>query len=227
MPDYIPTKETARIRWLWNLMAWLARDGAVNGLSHGFTIEEICEFYFAVLQAKLAADNSMAQQAAVHAALVTKKTAIHTAIVEARDFAQRLQNDPNTTDADRAAAGITIRDTTGTPEALDSILTIPAPLIKLNFSVRRQVSVHWGPNPGDERHNGRPAGTIGCEVQFAIGGIPADESLWIPFDVDTQSPLIHVIDETTPTTYAYRARYVSKRLKHGPFSDPAVCTVSV
>jgi len=227
VPDYIPNKETARIQWLWNLMLWLTDNGAVNGLSHGFTLDEICDFYFAVLQAKLAADNSVAQQAAVRTALATKHTAINTAIEQARDFAQRLQNDPNTTDADRSAAGITIRDTIGTPEALSDILTIPAPRILLNFSVRRQVTIHWGPNPGDERHNGRPAGTIGCEVQAARGGIPADESLWVPFDVDTQSPLIHVIDEITATTYAYRARYVSKRLKHGPFGESVVCTISV
>ena len=223
MADYIPGDEGGKIHWLGIFAPWIG----ANGATHGFLPAEITAFVATAAQAPVEVDNYLNAQAAVRTALATKHTAINTAIEQARDFAQRLQNDPNTTDADRAAAGITIRDTTGTPEALDSILTIPAPLIKLNFSVRRQVSVHWGPNPGDERHNGRPAGTIGCEVQFAIGGIPADESLWVPFDVDTQSPLIHVIDETTPTTYAYRARYVSKRLKHGPFGDPAVCTVTV
>jgi len=33
--------------------------------------------------------------------------------------------------------------------------------------------------------------------------------------------------DTIPTTYAYRARYVGKKLKSGPFGAPATCTVSV
>ena len=62
MGDYIPSSEGAKIQWLWNLMVWMARDGAVNGLSHGFSAEEICEFYSMVLQAKLALDNSVQKQ---------------------------------------------------------------------------------------------------------------------------------------------------------------------
>jgi len=223
MADYIPGDEAGKINWLGIFAPWIG----ANGATHGFSPAEITDFLATAAQAPLEVDNYLIAQAALRAALTTKHTAINAAIERSRDFAQRLQNDPNTTDADRSAAGITIRDTIGTPEALSDILTIPAPRILLNFSVRRQVTIHWGPNPGDERHNGRPAGTIGCEVQAARGGIPADESLWVPFDVDTQSPLIHVIDEITATTYAYRARYVSKRLKHGPFGESVVCTISV
>ena len=68
---------------------------------------------------------------------------------------------------------------------------------------------------------------VGCEVQTARGGIPAAESQWVTIEVDTESPVIHVVADTTPTTYAYRARYVGKNLKFGPFGDPAICTVSV
>ena len=56
---------------------------------------------------------------------------------------------------------------------------------------------------------------------------PADKAQWTAQEIDTESPIIHTINETTPTTYAYRARYVGKNLKFGPYGDPAVCTVSV
>ena len=46
-------------------------------------------------------------------------------------------------------------------------------------------------------------------------------------ELDTDSPMLHIVTETEPTTYAYRARYVGKNLKFGPYSDPAECTVSV
>ena len=65
------------------------------------------------------------------------------------------------------------------------------------------------------------------QVQTARGGIPAEEALWTTLEIDTQSPTIHTIHEDTPTTYAYRVRYIGKNLKFGPFGDPAVCTVSV
>ena len=64
MPDYIPNKEPAKILWLWNLMVWLADGGAANAFAHGFTLDEVCEYYFTVFQAKLAADNNVSKQAA-------------------------------------------------------------------------------------------------------------------------------------------------------------------
>lgn len=223
MPDYIPSNEPAKILWLSNFSTWII----ANGAAHGFTLLEVCALVATALQVKLAANNNVTQQAAAKAATAIKKTALATAIGLARDNAQRLQNNPNTTDGDRAAAGIIIPDTTRTPTATDNILTIPAPLLLLDFSVRRQITIHWGTNPANERENARPAGTIGCQVQSARGGIPAEEALWTTLEIDTQSPMIHTIHEDTHTTYAYRARYVGKNLKFGPFGDPAVCTVSV
>ena len=223
MPDYIPNKEPAKILWLWNLVVWIT----ANGLAHGFTLAEVCKFYATVLQAKLAADNNVTKQAAARAATAAKNAAFATAIAMARDNAQRLQNDPTMTNADRAAAGLSVPDAIPTSTPLDEVMTIAPPLILLKFNIRRQVTVHWGPNPSDESHHGRPAGTIGCQIQYARNGIPTDETQWIALDVDTESPILHVVDDTTPTTYAYRARYVGKNVKFGPYCDPAVCTVSV
>ena len=227
MPDYIPNKEPAKIQWLWNLALWLWRDNALNGLLHGFSIHEVNIFRVTVVQAKQAADNNVTKQAAARAATVAKNTAFGAAIAMARDNAQRLQNDPNMTDEDRAAAGLSVPDAIPTSTALDEVMMLEPPLLLLKFNIRRQVTVHWGPNPNDESHNARPAGTIGCQIQVARGGIPTEEAQWIALDVDTDSPLLHVVDDTTPTTYAYRARYVGKNVKFGPFGDPAVCTVSV
>ena len=135
------------------------------------------------------------------------------------------------TDADRAAAGLTVPDVTPTTAmsggAAGDVAAIPPPVIILDFSLRRQVTVHWGTNPANEHQNARPAKTIGCQVQAARGGIPTDEALWIPLEIDNESPLVHTVNETAPTTYAYRARYVGRNLKFGTFCDPAVCTVSV
>jgi len=223
MPDYIPRGEANRILWMANLAAWLNAHGA----AHGFTPAEISAFSTAAATAKTALSDNVALQAAARAGTVAKKAAIATALEMARDNVRRIQSAPNTTDEDRGAAGITIPDTNPTPAPADEIMMIEPPLLLLDFSIRRQVGVHWGPNPGNEQQNGRPAGTRGCQIQAARGGIPTDEATWTDLGQITRSPHIHAVHETTPTTYAYRARYVGNNLKYGPYSAPATCTVSV
>ena len=127
----------------------------------------------------------------------------------------------------RAEAGLTIRDTARTKSSDDDILTITPPMVHLDFSVGQQITIHWGPNPQDERRNGRPQGVVGCEIQVHRGGLPEHEAEWQILDTDTNSPYVDMVHEDTPTTYAYRARYLGKRQKHGAHGDPAVCTVSV
>ena len=223
MADYIPKDEPTKLLWLLNAATWLT----ANGAAHGFSPAEITAYSTVVGNTATSLTNNVTAQIAAKAATAAKNTAFATAIAMARDNAQRLQNDPNMTDEDRAAAGLTIHDATHTATDADGVMMLEPPLLLLRFNIRRQVTVHWGPNPNDERHNGRPTGTIGCQVQVARGGIPTEEAQWIALDVDTDSPLLHVVDDTTPTTYAYRARYVGKNVKFGPFGDPAVCTISV
>jgi hypothetical protein len=224
MADYIPKEEANKVLWLENFSTWVTANGATHGLSPA----EIGDLGTTISVASTSVTNNTTAQAAARAATAAKNTALGGAVDMARDFAQRLQNDPNMTDEDRAAAGLTIRDETPTPGGgAPGVHEIPPPLLLLDFSVRQQVTVHWGTNPGNERDNHRPAGTIGCEVQAAQGGIPADPSAWTVLELDTESPMLHIVSDTVPTTYAYRARYVGKNLQLGPFGDPAVCTVSV
>ena len=105
--------------------------------------------------------------------------------------------------------------------------TIPAPLLLMEFGQRGQAKGRWGPNPSNENNNGRPARVIGCQIQYARGGIPSDPSLWIPLEIAPESPFLFIAPDTEPTTYAFRARYIGKNLKFGVFGDPVVCTISV
>ena len=221
--DYIPRDDASRIKWMSNFATWLT----IHGASYGFTSADIATFTTSVADAATAFSNNTTQQAAARAATATKNTAMAAAVELARSHGQRLQHLPNVTDEARAAAGLTIPDTTPTAMPTDLILMIPPPLLVLDFSLRRQVAVHWGPNPANEQRNGRPAGVGACQIQAARGGIPEDEASWKDLGSITRSPHIHAVHETTPTTYAYRARYVGRNYTPGPFGDPAVCTVSV
>ena len=223
MPSYIPDIEAEKIQWLNNFKNWVQ----ANGTTHGLTALEVSELTTKTSEADTAVAGNIAAQDAAKAATATKNNALGAAVALARDFAQRIQVNPNTTDEDRGNAGLTIRDKEPTAPTGDEIMAITPPLLHLDFSIRQQVTIHWGPNPQDERRNGKPQGVVGCEIQYHRGGLPAAESEWQLLDTDTNSPYVHSLHEDTPTTYAYRARYLGKKLKHGPHGDPAVCTVSV
>ena len=154
MPDYIPRTDEGKILWLNQFLSWVT----VNGATHGLGSTDISLLTTAVGNATNSFSVHETAQAAARAACSTKNDNIGAAIALAREDAQRIQTYPSTTDADRHNAGITIPDTTPTPSSDDKILNIPAPLLLLDFSVRRQVTIHWGPNPHNEHQNARPAG---------------------------------------------------------------------
>jgi len=223
MAGYIPTSDAEKIAWLANFNTW----AAAHGTTHGLSPAEVAELNTETTDAETAYTEHVAAQDAARGATANKNTVMGQAIAVARDLAQRIQHDPNTTDQDRADAGLTVPDHTPTKSDEDEILTVTPPMLHLDFSIRQQVTIHWGPNPQDERNNGKPHGVVGCEIQYHRGGLPADEADWKPLDTDTDSPYVHTLSESEPTTYAYRARYLGKKLKHGPHGDPVVCTVSV
>ncbi|HUW60112.1 MAG TPA: hypothetical protein VMZ06_03820 [Candidatus Bathyarchaeia archaeon] len=223
MADYIPRDEAGRIEWLQHFAAWMTAYGA----AHGFTPAEITTLNTDVGDADTAVTDTVDKEAIFRAAVVAKQGAIGDAIHLAREDVHRLQADPTMTDAERAAAGITVPDLTPTPASASAVHEHVPPECAPDWSKRLQITLHFGLNPHDEHRNARPAGTLGAQIQYCRGGIPEHEADWVTLDIDTESPYIHIIHEDTPTTYAYRACWVDKKLNHGPYGDPAVCTVSV
>lgn len=221
--SYIPKDDAGKLAWFINFNNWLA----AHGTDHGLSAAEVAEFNTQTGDSQTAFTGNVEAHAAAKAAVELKDTVFGVNERLARNFAQRLQHDPTMTNEDRAAAGLTVPDKKPTKSDPDEILETEAPQAALDFSKRGQVTIHWGPNPLDERHNGRPHDTIGAEIQFHRGGVPATEAEWQLLEMDTDSPCVHVVHEDEPTTYAYRVRYVGKNLKHGPHGDPVVCTVSV
>jgi hypothetical protein len=223
MADYIPTTDAEKVFWLTQFAAWLT----ANGAAHGFTPEQIADFNTKVTESQTALNAHVTAQDAARAATVNKNEVIGGSIAMGRDYAQKLQHDLTMTDPERAAAGLIVPDPTKSATAPDAVAELTPPLLLLDFSIRHQVTIHWGPNPGNEHQNAKPHGVMGCEIQYAKGGVPIEPTGWTTLGLDTDSPLLHHIAETTPTTYTYRARYVDKKLNYGNFGDPAECTVSV
>jgi hypothetical protein len=220
---YIPDDDMGKLLWFQAFNTWFQAHGA----AHGFSPADIAELTAKTAEFDAAIVANEKAKAASKAATAGKNAARAALATLARQHAQRLQTDRTMTDGERAAAGLTVPDTTPTPTDREAIFAIVPPLLLLDFSIRRQVTIHWGPNPGNERNNARPAGVFGCDIQCARGGEPEDEAGWMQIDISTKSPSTHHVQDTVPTTYAYRARYIAKTGKRGPFGDPATCTVSV
>ena len=223
MADYIPGSEAAKIAWLLHFASWLNGHGVGYGLTHA----QVQMMYFRASHVRGLVEAHDAQQAGARAARAAKDAGLGAAEAAARDLAQFLTYNPAMTDEDRLAAGLPARDAQPAPAAYEAVETMQPPLLRLDFSIRRQVTVHWGTNPDNERLNKRPRGVIGCEIQYAVGGVPAEESGWASLGLESDSPVTHHVVINAPTTAAYRARYVGKNLKQGSFSAPVECTVSM
>ena len=221
--NYIPADDPGKLAWLKNFDAWLQAHGA----AHGIDAETLAEMaartagFGASLQAQRLA------HAAARAATQEKNGMRASALTLGRACAQHLQSALSMTDEERAAAGLTVPDRKPTPTEPGSMFLLKPPLLELDFSIRRQVIIHWGPNPGDEHRNGKPEGVRGCQIQAARGGIPVEAAGWVELGLGTRSPHIHHVDASAPVTFAYRARYVGHNLEYGNFGEIAVCTVSV
>ncbi len=70
------------------------------------------------------------------------------------------------TDATRGTLGINLAS--DAPRTLLHATPDLVPLVQLDFGTRGQISVHFGPNPGNESRNGLPAGCTGAVVQARV-----------------------------------------------------------
>lgn len=223
MPDYIPQREAEAIIWLTNFNTFVQ----ANGPEFGLTPAQMADLQTAVNDLAAGLINVADAEASFRSAVAAKNANKADAITLARQIAQFLQNNPSMTDAERGQAGLTIPDTIPTPGSGADIPALPPPLLLLDFSQRNQVTIHWGTNPGDERQNAKPSGVLGVQIDWARGGIPANESSWAALDRDTASPYVASFTESTSITVAFRARWIGKDLSTGPAGDPVTCSLTV
>ncbi|MCK5863014.1 MAG: hypothetical protein KAH38_11040 [Candidatus Hydrogenedentes bacterium] len=221
--SYIPDSDLGKLRWIRIFNTWFQTHGA----AYGFSPAQIADLTSQTAAYIAAMTEHKTVQATARAATQKKNTARRSVISLARSLAQQLQSNAALTNSDRGAAGLTIPDTTQTAADPIALMMITPPMLVLDFSIRQQVTIHWGPNPNNERRNGRPEGIQGCQVEVARDGSDTEAKEWIPLEPSTKSPVIHLVEENTPTSFIYRAYYVGNNLKHGPIGDSARCTVSV
>ena len=121
---------------------------------------------------------------------------------------------PTTTDAHREQLGITVRDTTPTPQAPGYVKDIPPPNLILDWSKRGAILIHFGVNPANEKENAKPDGIRGTKIWYRV-----NDGAWVWVADDTNSPYLHELDVTGCNKLEYCAQWIDKKMRVGLFSE--------
>jgi len=216
--DYIPEQDSEFIVWLRAFAAYVQAHSAELGVSPG----KVAELTGKVAANEAAYEGHLRLHQAAKGAFETKVRERKETEKLARSVAQVIQARPETTDAQREGLGLRVPDRIRTAPSPDAVRQLPPPVVFLDWSQRSQVTVHVGPNPGNERHNALPEGILGVNIYVRAGEGPETFVAAV-----TSSPFVYLAQSAVPVTLAFRACYLDSRMRPGPFGESATCTVSV
>jgi hypothetical protein len=218
--DFVPTQDAELDVWVENFV------DEFLGVSEtlGFTPEEGTALQNAVDDWHDAFNDSRAKLEAAKGATAIKRARRRALLGLVRPYARRIQANPLTTDTLRGDLRITLPE----PRAGAGLLAVPdaAPLLRLDFGRRGRVSVHFGPNPGNESRNGLPSQAIGAVVQGAV--VPQDgaSAAWELLGNPSSSPMVHEVATSDGRLMQYRVAYLYRRDRRGPWSEVARAAVT-
>jgi len=210
-PDFLPASIPDLRAWAVNFVAAVAAAPTTFGLTS--TQATALSALFTAFTA--ADDDVTVKEAAFHAAVDTRATAMDALVASIRVLVGIIQNHPGLTDAQRALLRITVRKLTKTLVGTPST----APLLYIDFSQRLQHKVHWGTNPIDERRNKKPTGVHAVELRMAAGTAPATPEAMTYFASPTSSPYTANLTSYAGQTVYWAGRYLNTKGVPGPWSD--------
>lgn len=222
MPGYIPDRDGDFDNWFANYQQYAAANAVALGLSPA----QVLEIQTAKINWSLGYSNLVAARNSYQAASQTKDEKREAGETVIRKYTGIIQKRPETTDAQRQGLGITVPDRQPTPLDPGRILQEPPPLVFVDTSQRLQATVHFGPNPSDERKNPKPEIAHGAELWYCLGPAPADVTAYQFLALDTASPYVHAFAGLQAVTVTYRLRWVDRLGRPGPFGDPVTVTIS-
>lgn len=217
--DYIPKTDAEFDSWQQNLLSQLKKNKAK------FALADAAEASLGDLQSdwqtKYAAHVSAQTEAAAKRA--AKDEARDAYITELRKQVQQTQHTPGVTDEDRAALGLSPRDTVRTAAPVPE--TRPVATIEAGISLRHTINFFDEGTPNARR---KPEGVMGCEIWCKVGDpAPTDPAQLAFVALDTATPYIKTFDgaDAGKTAY-YRLRWLNTRSEPGPWSQLYSATVT-
>ena len=169
--------------------------------------------------------NVTAQQAA-QSARQAKDSSRETLESAVRQLVKRLQASSSVDDAERAALGITIRDTI--PTAAGGIDTRPIGTVDTSQRLRHEIRFSDEATPTSRA---KPAGVMGCEIWVKVAATgeapPADPDELNFVAMDTATPYIVEYDGADGgKTAHYMLRWVKSGGEKGPWSETISATIT-
>jgi hypothetical protein len=208
MADYIPGSDAQFNDWQVNFTDYLSANAAALGVNE----EEVKELLAQRADWEDAYRQCLAAQAAATSAREAKDTNRSDWESALRNLAQRLQTSKSTTDAQRAALGITVPDRASTP--------VGAPTSRPSARIENRGGLRHTVNFVDENsptRTAKPAGVMGAEIWVYLGDAPPAATEEMHFlGLDTSTPYEAKFDaaDAGKTAY-YRLRWVNRQGEPG------------
>lgn len=215
--DYIPRRDAEFDEWLEKFSANISAIATPLGVPP-LLITAVTDAY---ANWDLGYDAHQLAQDASRAAAETKDEARDAGKDAVRPVVGIIQKHPDLTDAQREILAITVPDRKPTPTSPEYVVNLAPPILLLDWKQRGQVLVHFGVNPSNEKRNAKPDEIAGAKIWYRIESGP-----WNFVADDTNSPYTHNLAITEPQNVEYRAQWFDKKMRTGPFSETAKCTVS-
>lgn len=163
-----------------------------------------------------------AAQASAKSASQAKDAARLNFEIALRALVVRLQASPAVDNAERAALGITVRDTTKTAVSVPTT----RPIAKVDTSQRLRHVIAFM-NEATPTSKAKPAGVMGAEIWVKCGDpAPTDPSQCVFLALDTRTPYTADFPGTDAGKVAhYMLRWVNTRGEKGPWSETVSATI--
>jgi hypothetical protein len=220
MADYIPGTDAAFDTWQTQFATYLNANLAALGLialdPDVTALNTARTDWQAKYPAHIAAQNAARTAAEAKDA---SRSAYKTVI---RRLAQRLQTSSAVDDSERAALGITVRDTEPTPIGPPT----SRPVLEADTSQRLRIQLEFY-DEGAVGTKAKPAGVRGCEIWVKVGDPPPvdlDDCRFLATDTGTPY-LASFSGADAGKTAHFIGRWVSPRNEPGPLSETVSATI--
>lgn len=225
MPSYMPPSDAGFREWLENFVDYAGAHASELGLTTG-NIAEMQADRVAFVTSYTA---SMAADAAAMNATTDKDIKRAEAEKTIRKFVNILQVSPHVSDPERQSLRIPVWDKQPTPTDPEAIRHVIPPKLHLDTSQPGQITVHFGPEPTNERRNAKPKGAHGARIKVLVGSVPSgtpnlDSLPWVWAADDTESPYNYIA--TGGGTFTFRVQWFDRLMNFGPLCDPMTGAVT-
>jgi len=222
MASYLPLTDSGLLGWSENFNTQL---NSIDPTLIGLTTDDVTAYGLLFSAYDTAYTNATNPSTRGGATIQAKKDAKAPLITESRRLAMIVTNHPGTTDAQRQAMGLTIRDTTPTPVPVPET----APLISVTAVAGHRISLRLK-NAEEVTSRAKPEGVKGATLFSYVGdSTPADLSDW-KFEGNVTRTLVNLdIAPTVPggDKVWVTAFWFNTRGQSGPATTPVYTRVGV